>query len=1188
MEIWYSFALIPYALSFTFSLTLAIYAGVRYQVHGALPFALLALAEALWTLGYITELISPTRAEKLFWDNVQWIAAFAVSIAFLNLALHLVGRRPGRLFWLVVWVFPMVFSALAFTNDAHQLLYPAATIQPASPFDVLYYPFTAGFWLGVGYSYALSLGGLGFMAAYLRRAPATEHIRLRIIGVGLGLPIVITLIGTIIEMELFGQRDLSPFAFILSNAIIAWGIFRYRIFNVMGLARALVIDHMHDVVVVVDSENRIIDLNPTARAYAAASGAALHYGGLHLTEVFPAWKMAVDTYPDHDQVHTEVSLRDPATGSTRYAELRIEPIYGRDGRLTARVLLARDITERKAAETDLQFLNHAAMSLLMLPDAESIYTYIGHELHRLLGDVFIIINENLPDKQTVRIQGVYGLGEGRMQQLLALIGKDLMDRRFPLHPDELDLFKRGRLNCYAGGIVELAKPYFPRLILEQVKRLFDLSDVYLIGLQTGDVLYAGVQIHTRHGGRIENTELIEAFIYAASSTLERVQAEAALREAELRYRALFEQSYDAVFILDMNGTHIAVNQRAADMLGYTRDEIIGLTYHDLIMSEEWPKTQIVMQQLQDGKRLVPYERVFRRKDGSPLICEVHPQLVHDSTGQPTHFQSIVRDISERKRMEAAAQSFLHDMQALQEVQLELVQIEELDLLCQRMIELSRQRLGFDRMALFLFDADQTILRGTFGIDMLGNMRDERYYFEMVQADHWIQQVIDAPNHAVLWQDAAIYDNAELIGAGWKIAATLWDGQRALGCLVSDNFNGGRAVRAYELELISILGTTFGHLITRQRSAEALRESETRYRSIISALSEGIILHGADGRILTANAAVKNLLGLTHSQLTGYAPVDLHWNMLREDGSPFPSEEHPVLITLRTGQPLRDVIMGIQKPDDELTWLAVNTQPLFREGEAQPHGVVSSFADITARKQAQAHELALALERERVRLITRFVQEASHEFRTPLTIISTGAYLMMRAGEIDKRQEQQHRIEEQIARITRLLESLLLMARLDSGIEMALTPADLCDVLRQIIPRVEAGLESADLRLTLQLNSASAPITADLEYLYAALMQLLDNAVRYSPDGGRIAVRIDQADDRVWCVISDQGHGIAPEDMERIFERFWRKDTAHSEPGFGLGMPMAQKIISLHGGEIIVESALGQGTTVRFWLPLRPA
>ena len=135
--------------------------------------------------------------------------------------------------------------------------------------------------------------------------------------------------------------------------------------------------------------------------------------------------------------------------------------------------------------------------------------------------------------------------------------------------------------------------------------------------------------------------------------------------------------------------------------------------------------------------------------------------------------------------------------------------------------------------------------------------------------------------------------------------------------------------------------------------DALRESEQRYRSVVSALSEGIVLQDADGAIQTCNESAERILGLTRDQMIGRTSRDPRWQAIREDGSPFTGDVHPAMVTLRTGKPCHDVIMGVQRPEGALVWISIETQPLFGGDGDRPRAVVASFADITERKRREA-------------------------------------------------------------------------------------------------------------------------------------------------------------------------------------------------------------------------------------------
>ena len=152
---------------------------------------------------------------------------------------------------------------------------------------------------------------------------------------------------------------------------------------------------------------------------------------------------------------------------------------------------------------------------------------------------------------------------------------------------------------------------------------------------------------------------------------------------------------------------------------------------------------------------------------------------------------------------------------------------------------------------------------------------------------------------------------------------------------------------------------------RKRAEEALRESEERYRTLIAAMAEGIVMQDASGAIVACNESAERILGLTREQMLGRTSIDPRWQAIHEDGSPFPGEDHPAMLTLRTGAPQFDVTMGIRKPGGTLTWISINSRALVRAGEAAPHGVVTTFHDITERVRT---ERALREQEQRLALL----------------------------------------------------------------------------------------------------------------------------------------------------------------------------------------------------------------------------
>jgi PAS domain S-box-containing protein len=152
--------------------------------------------------------------------------------------------------------------------------------------------------------------------------------------------------------------------------------------------------------------------------------------------------------------------------------------------------------------------------------------------------------------------------------------------------------------------------------------------------------------------------------------------------------------------------------------------------------------------------------------------------------------------------------------------------------------------------------------------------------------------------------------------------------------------------------IALVIVSFLDITERKRAEEALRESETLHRSVITAMADGMVLQTAHGEITALNPAAETIEGRSAGQMLGHDSHDPQWRAVHEDGSPFPGELHPAMVTLRTGEPQKDVVMGIYKPDGTLAWISINSQPLIADGASTPYAVVTTFHDITERKLAE--------------------------------------------------------------------------------------------------------------------------------------------------------------------------------------------------------------------------------------------
>lgn len=219
---------------------------------------------------------------------------------------------------------------------------------------------------------------------------------------------------------------------------------------------------------------------------------------------------------------------------------------------------------------------------------------------------------------------------------------------------------------------------------------------------------------------------------------------------------------------------------------------------------------------------------------------------------------------------------------------------------------------------------------------------------------------------------------------------------------------------------------------------------------------------------------------------------------------------------------------------------------------------------------------------------QFTADASHELRAPVTLIHTAAeFSLRRERSHEELADSMKTILREARRTTLLIDDLLLLARADSDPSaFPLHPIDLTPVLKDIAGQAAALASSTGIAVTSDCASVPLQVNADEESLRRLLLILIDNAVKYTPDGGQVKLETQSGPEEVLVSVTDTGTGIAEEDLPRVFERFWRADRVRSREsgGTGLGLSIAEEIAGRHGGRLTVTSKLGHGSTFTLVLP----
>ena len=366
-----------------------------------------------------------------------------------------------------------------------------------------------------------------------------------------------------------------------------------------------------------------------------------------------------------------------------------------------------------------------------------------------------------------------------------------------------------------------------------------------------------------------------------------------------------------------------------------------------------------------------------------------------------------------------------------------------------------------------------------------------------------------------------------------------------------------AITVESTDEIGILTTTFNDMASvLQDTLEAVENERNKLDTLFLHMTDGVVAFASDGSILHSNPAVSQMLG---KEVSFYDYDELF-------GRQFPFQQ----------------VMSLQRPDFVSGELTVGDRILelylapFSDGE--DGGVMAVLHDVTAQRKNEE-------------MRKEFVANVSHELRTPLTNVRSYAETLRDSEDIPRDMENSFLdiIISETDRMTHIVQDLLTLSRLDSGrADMKMVRFPFREAIDSVCRAVDLEAKRHHHTLIRNYGPTLPMITGDRSRLEQVMMNVISNAIKYTPDGGTIEVDAGITGKYVWMEVSDNGIGIPKQDRERIFERFYRVDKARSREsgGTGLGLSIAREIVLRHNGSIALTDHDGPGTTVRILLPIR--
>jgi len=349
----------------------------------------------------------------------------------------------------------------------------------------------------------------------------------------------------------------------------------------------------------------------------------------------------------------------------------------------------------------------------------------------------------------------------------------------------------------------------------------------------------------------------------------------------------------------------------------------------------------------------------------------------------------------------------------------------------------------------------------------------------------------------------------------------------------------------------------------------LSREKNRLQAAMEAMHDGVIISNGDGRITYINKAAVNFFGVGEQKVIGLTLQAALRNFLLNEN---------LETVRRRGEP-RAFELNLFYPENRV--LQVNMIPLLQTEGDLLSGVLTVLHDITGFRSLE-------------RMRSEFVANVSHELRTPLTVIKGYTETLL-----DEQNWQDPKMAERILtiidkeaeRLSRLLKDLLDLSQIESskGV-MKKQKVDLKNVVEEAVSLLRGHSEAKNLEVNLIIHGHELRnIWGDPDWLLQMFIDILENAIKYTPQGGRIEIKLQEKGKELLAAVKDTGIGIPARNIPYIFERFYRVDKGRSRRlgGTGLGLAIVKHILEAHGGHVTVESSVGVGTTFSVYLPLAP-